>query len=128
MAVQRNILLVTSRPAQLKEFVQTLDRDKETVVVTVESIQEAILAAEELRPLLVIVDDQVWGVAGLDIIRRLIEVNAFIQTAVISELSDREFHNRSEGLGILSKLPLIPMKNDAQKLIKQLEIVAANYL
>jgi CheY-like chemotaxis protein len=126
MTIQGNILLITSRPAHQKEFVQALDQHEKITVITAESIQEAVLAVEKQPPILVVTDDQVCGLTGLDIVRRLIEVNAFIQTAVISELDDHEFHNRSEGLGILSKLPLIPGEGDALKLIKRLEQVSTN--
>jgi DNA-binding NtrC family response regulator len=126
MTHQHKILLITSRPDQLKSFIHALDQDRE--IVTVESIQETVKAIEKSTPALVIVDDQVLGVAGLDIVRHLISVNAFIQTAVISELDQQEFHERSEGLGILSKLPLVPKEEDAQKLIRQLRQVATNLL
>lgn len=120
MTQQRKILLVTSRPDQLKTFIHALDQDKELVVATVECIQDAVKSIEESAPILVIVDDQVQGGAGLDIIRSLIGINAFIPTAVISELDDHEFHERSEGLGILFQLPLVPSEDDARILIRLL--------
>lgn len=125
--VQYKILFVTARPAQLKEFSEAFSLDKKLGLVMVNSSKEAIAAAREIKPALAIVDDQVRGVAGLDIIRRLIEENAFIQTAAISDLTDEEFHNRSEGLGVLMQLPLVPEKNDAHKLIEQLKQVVSNY-
>lgn len=128
MTIQGNILLITSRSAPLKEFVQALDQHEKITVITAESIQEAVLAVEKQSPILVVADDQVCGLTGLDIVRRLIEINAFIQTAVISELDDHEFHTRSEGLGILLKLPLIPGKNDVRKLIKRLEQVSTSII
>jgi DNA-binding NtrC family response regulator len=124
MTHQHKILLITSRPDQLKSFIHALDRDRE--IVTVESIQETVKAIEKSTPALVIVDDQVLGVAGLDIVRHLISVNAFIQTAVLSALDQQEFHEQSEGLGILSKLPLVPKEEEAQKLIKQLRQVTTS--
>lgn len=120
MNSQHIILLVTSRPAQLKEFSSALCREEKMTVMPVESAKEAIIAAREVKPVLAVVDDQVRGVSGLDIVRRLIEENAFIQTAAISELSEHEFHNRSEGLGILSQLPLLPEKGDALRLLELL--------
>lgn len=121
MAAQHKVLLVTSRPAQLKEFAEVFYTDRKMEVVPVGTAKEAISVVQEMAPVLAIVDDQVRGVEGLKIIQRLIEANAFIHTATISELTDQEFHNRSEGLGILAKLPLVPGRNDAYKLIEQLE-------
>lgn len=128
MTIQGNILLITSRSARLKEFVQAFDQHEKITVITAESIQEAVLAVEKQPLILVVADDQVCGLTGLDIVRCLIEINAFIQTAVISELDDHEFHTRSEGLGILLKLPLIPGKNDVRKLIKRLEQVSTSII
>jgi DNA-binding NtrC family response regulator len=126
MTQQRRILLLTSRPDQLKPFIHALNQDRDSVVATVESIQETVKAIEKSVPALVIVDDQVQGLAGLDIVRHLINVNAFIQTAVLSELGQQEFHERSEGLGILSKLPLIPKEEEARKLIRLLRQVTTS--
>jgi DNA-binding NtrC family response regulator len=126
MTQQRKILLLTSRPDQLKTFIHALDQDREIVIATVESIQETVRAIEKSVPALVIVDHQVLGVSGLDIVRHLINVNAFIQTAVLSELDQKEFHERSEGLGILSKLPLIPKEEEARKLIRRLRQVTTS--
>jgi DNA-binding NtrC family response regulator len=128
MTIQGNIFLITSRSAQLKEFVQALDQYEKITVITMESIKKAVLAVEKQPPILIVVDDQVQNTTGLEIVRRLIEVNAFIQTAVMSGSNDHEFHNRSEGLGILSKLPLIPGKSDAQKLIKRLDQVRTSII
>lgn len=122
---QNRILFVTSRPSQLKEFSDVFSLDNKLSVFSVESSKEAIVAVKDMRPVLVVVDDQVRGVGGLDIIRRLIEENAFIQTAAISDLTDQEFHNRSEGLGILTQLPLVPGRDDALRLIDQLKQVAS---
>lgn len=126
MPAQAKILLVSSRPAQLEEFIQALSNNGRMAIVTVDTATAAMATVKEVLPVLAVVDDQVYGVAGLDIIRRLINVNAFMQTVAISELSDQDFHNCSEGLGILLKLPLLPGKNDARNLIAQLESVTAN--
>ena len=40
-------------------------------------------------------------------------VNAMVNTAVVSPLSDEEFHEVSEGLGILGRLPNEPGMSDA---------------
>ncbi len=125
MTAQHNILLVTARPSQLKEFAEVFGEDQNLAVVQIGNIKEAIAAVKEVKPVLAVVDDQVRGAVGLDIIRCLIQENAFIQTAAISDLSDDEFHIRSEGLGVLSKLPLVPTAADARKLIGLLEQVSA---
>lgn len=128
MTAQHSILLVTARPSQLKEFIEVFGEDQNLAVVQIGNFKEAIAAVKDIKPVLAVVDDQVRGALGLDIIRRLIQENAFIQTAAISDLSDDEFHIRSEGLGVLSKLPLVPTAADARQLIGLLEQVSSGIL
>jgi hypothetical protein len=66
------------------------------------------------------VDETIGETSGLDWIRRLMEVNAFIHTAAVSGLSHEEFHETSEGLGIMDQLPPRPGKADAQRIVNTL--------
>lgn len=47
-------------------------------------------------------------------------INAMVNTAVVSPLSDEEFHEASEGLGILVRLPLEPGADEACELLRRL--------
>jgi hypothetical protein len=66
------------------------------------------------------VDETIGETSGLDWIRRLMEVTAFIHTAAVSGLSQEEFHETSEGLGIMDQLPPRPGKADAQRIVNTL--------
>jgi hypothetical protein len=54
---------------------------------------------------------------------RLIMVNAMANTAVMSSLPEDEFHDKSEGLGILCRLPARPTGNDSAALLQKLRAV-----
>ncbi len=56
-------------------------------------------------------------------VMEMITVNAMVNAAVISSLSDAEFHDRSEGLGILCRLPPQPDGNDSEALLQKLRAV-----
>ena len=43
-----------------------------------------------------------------------------VNTAVISLLAEDQFHEQSEGLGVLSRLPLTPDAGDAAALLLKL--------
>ena len=60
---------------------------------------------------------------SLDLVREMIGVNAMVNTAVVSSLSDREFHDAGEGLGILCRLPLEPGDKEARELLQKLRAV-----
>jgi hypothetical protein len=52
---------------------------------------------------------------GLDLVRRLLPINALINTAVISDLPPETFHEASEGLGIMAQLPPNPTTSNARE-------------
>jgi len=39
------------------------------------------------------------------LVREIISANAMVNTAVVSPLCDADFHDKSEGLGVLCRLP-----------------------
>jgi hypothetical protein len=47
-------------------------------------------------------------------------VNAMVNTAVMSSLLGQQFHEASEGLGVLARLPLEPSAVDAANLLRTL--------
>jgi hypothetical protein len=54
---------------------------------------------------LVIVDEALGDMSGLGLVRRLLGVNALINTVLVSTESPEDFHEHTEGLGILMPLP-----------------------
>jgi len=70
---------------------------------------------------LIITDEKLTDITGLECIEKLISSDPFLNTAAISSLSTTDFHEASEGLGILMQLPVNPGKESAEKLINQLK-------
>lgn len=69
-----------------------------------------------------------WSVVILDgmqptVLERLLEVDASIPCAVITELGPEAFHQVSEGLGVLCAIPQEPDAADADKLLDRLVAV-----
>ncbi|MEJ2641365.1 MAG: response regulator [Desulfosarcinaceae bacterium] len=54
---------------------------------------------------LVIVDEALGDMSGLGLVRRLLGVNALINTVLVSTESPEDFHEHTEGLGVLMPLP-----------------------
>lgn len=67
------------------------------------------LSAEELRK----------AVIGI------LQVNAMIHTAAVSDMSESQFHDVMEGLGMLMGLPASPSADDARRLMAALSAVRA---
>jgi len=124
MSTQQIVLLVTSRETQLEAFAEALRSDPNVELITIDSAEASVEAAVRLVPVLAIIDQEVGGVSGMDIVQRLLEVNAFIYTAMLTEMDEALFHERSEGLGILSEVAFQPGPTDAVDLLAKLREVA----
>jgi DNA-binding NarL/FixJ family response regulator len=117
------IVLATTRPEALQAFAAALSSDPEVQLENVVSGTETLEVARATAPHLVIIDADLPDTAPLDLVQKLVMVNAMVNTAVVSPLSDEEFHEASEGLGILGRLPNEPGLSDAGELLLKLRTV-----
>jgi DNA-binding NarL/FixJ family response regulator len=118
-----HIIIAAARPKALQAFAEALSSDPAVNLQRVISGAEALEAARTTAPHLVIIDADLPDTAPLDLARKLLLVNAMVNTAVVSPLSDEEFHEASEGLGILGRLPDDPGVSDADELLNKLRAV-----
>jgi DNA-binding response OmpR family regulator len=84
---------------------------------------DAMSALRTASPHLVVIDHELPDIEPLKLAWELLTVNAMVNTAMVSALSDQEFHEASEGLGILARLPLEPEGSDAAELMHKLRKV-----
>jgi hypothetical protein len=119
-AATQAILLVTARPSDMLPFSRELRDASRLRMVVARSVGEAIDAAKRYPVVMAVVDDLICESGGLDLIRHLIQIDAFIHTAVLSDADEATFHDRSEGLGVLAKLSLMPGQKDARHLWESL--------
>jgi DNA-binding NarL/FixJ family response regulator len=117
------IILATARPEALQAFAEALSSNPGVNLQRVISGAEALEAARTTAPHLVIIDAELTDTAPLELVQNLLMVNAMVNTAVVSPLSDEEFHEASEGLGILGRLPINPGMSDAGELLLKLRTV-----
>ena len=69
---------------------------------------------------LVVTDEHLGDMTGLELIGRLVAVNPMINSAAVSSLSKEAYHEASEGLGILMQLPPSPDRADGERLMAHL--------
>jgi DNA-binding NarL/FixJ family response regulator len=119
------ILIVTPHRSRLAEFARFLAEQQGIQVAWAEEGKAAIADVLKHPPLAVIVDDDLLDMPGLDLVRRLLPINALINTAVISGQPPEEFHEAAEGLGIMAQLPPNPAKSDALEVLSRLKRLAA---
>ena len=118
-----NLLLATARPQELKAFTANLAADPEVRLQQVASGAAALEAVRTSPPHLVIIDANLPDTPPLELVQKLLMVNAMVNTAVISPLAEEEFHEASEGLGVLCRLPLEPGAGEAAGLLQKLRKV-----
>ena len=66
---------------------------------------------------LVIVDEQLDDMSGIEFVHQFVKVNPLANTAIVGSLPEAEFHEATEGLGVLMQLPPRPQEADAESLL-----------
>ena len=113
----KHILFVTARKNNFTEFMDGLTREETVEIVTVVSSDEAIGSLSGPIPDLVIIDEEVDGISGMKIARDILMKNAMVNQVLVSSLSPEEFHEASEGLGIMVQLPPEPDAAQAKNVL-----------
>ena len=123
------IYLVSSAPEAWSELAQALvgNEDEAVEAVWVRSGREALERAAQDTPDLIVVDEQLPDQSGFDFVRQLLSVNAMVNCAVVSALDEGEFHEVSEGLGIVVRLQSPPTEGDADKVLDALQRLRAMF-
>jgi DNA-binding NarL/FixJ family response regulator len=114
------LVLATTRAQVMKNFAAALSADPEVRLQQVTSGAAALEAVRASAPHLVIIDGHLPDTAPFDLVQELLLINAMVNTAVVSPLDDEEFHEASEGLGVLGRLPLEPGPGEAAQLLGKL--------
>ncbi len=115
-----HIALISVRREMLRPLAEGLSRDPEVFVEQIPSVEEAMTVVRTRCPHLVIVDSELPGTDSLDLVKEIVKANPMVNTAVVSTLSEAEFHEKSEGLGVLGRLPGEPDQKDGELLVQKL--------
>jgi len=114
------ILLLTSERAMFSKFAAVLNKKDDVELSLVESGQNAIKMLKNTPSDLVVVDENLDDMTGIEFMKKLLQTNPMITCAAVCRLSPEEFHEASEGLGVLMQLPASPGKMDAENLLQRL--------
>lgn len=72
---------------------------------------------------LVITDENLGDMTGLEFIRLVVSRMPMVNCAAVSSLTSEDFHEQSEGLGILMQLPVRPGQEHAEILLGKLKAI-----
>jgi len=117
-----HILLVSLDKNSLSDLKTGLEKNG-AQTTWVESCGELLSRVKKEKFDLIITDEKLPDMNGIECIKKLILFNPLLNCAAISSLSPTDFHEASEGLGILMQLPKKPGKEDGIKLLYHLNIV-----
>jgi DNA-binding NtrC family response regulator len=114
------ILLVSQDRASMSAFKVGLEEDR-VRTAWAESGSNAIVKIAEGRFDLVVTDENLGDMTGLEFIEKVISIKPMVNCAAVTSLLPGDFHEASEGLGILMQLPVRPGQEQAQKLLGHLK-------
>lgn len=86
-----------------------------------DSLEAAQEKLKKQAPTLVILDLELEGKAMRDAVISLLMINAVVHSAVVSSMNEEDFHEYTEGLGIIAPLPETPSADDAKYIMTVLD-------
>jgi len=114
-------LIASTEKDFLADFASALNKNDDVKVFWAESGSKALDIISEKKIGMVITDEDLSDMTGLEFAAKLVSTNPMINCAAVSSLLSEKFHEASEGLGLLMQLPVNPGKEDAELLLQHLK-------
>ena len=99
-----HVVIVTDREDALREFAQGLGKNIEWTDSAAGVLSRAATPPWQL----VVLDTMLPGLDYKKFLMDLLRANAMLNTVVITDMGEDEFHEDSEGLGVLCAVPAQP--------------------
>lgn len=115
------ILLVTSEKELFSKFASTLGKNEDVELSWAANGKEALEEMPDNPVDLVVVNENIGDMTGIEFMKKLLPINPMINCSAVSTLEPEEFHEASEGLGVLMQLPVSPGEFEAEDLLKRLK-------
>ena len=119
-------MLVSGRSEELQKLADSLADLIPVKHTWATSSAQALALAKKDKFQLVVIGQELEG-GPLSLAAELIKVDAFANLAVVSDEPEDEFHERSEGLGIMSQLPSQPGPQEAGDLLQSLKAMGLSF-
>jgi CheY-like chemotaxis protein len=116
------ILLVSRDKASMSAFKAGLE-ENQVRTAWAESGSNAIVRIAGGRFDLVVTDENLSDMTGLELIEKVISKKPMVNCAAVTSLLPADFHEASEGLGVLMQLPVRPGHEQAKKLLSRLKTI-----
>lgn len=115
------IIAVTTRPKEIADFLVELAGASQAEVEVETSGAGALERIKTDLPRLVVIDKGLPDFEPLKLVLEIMMVSAMTLTAVVTDMSEDDFHEASEGYGVLKALPVNPGSGDGRELAELLK-------
>lgn len=115
-----HILCLSSSRTYFDHFGAVLGKHAEITVSQGFSAEHGLQAARLGTADALVVAEELEDMSGLQLVKTLVGVNPIINCALVSPLYPQEFHEQTEGLGVLMQLPELPGAAVAEQLLTRL--------
>jgi CheY-like chemotaxis protein len=119
--IEMQHILLVSRNTTSISALKTGFEENDGQTAWAETGSQALSKLSERNYDLVVTDENLGDMTGLEFIKALIAQNPIVNCAVVSSLLPEDFHEASEGLGILMQLPVTPGHEYAEGLLEHLK-------
>jgi DNA-binding NarL/FixJ family response regulator len=119
------ILLVYTEDTDLQSFKDILEQHADIELVENHDTSSALQMIKDAKVDAVAVGEQLADMSGIEFVEALVKVNPFVNTALSSALPPRDYHEATEGQGVLVQLAVQPGKSDAELFVEKLKKVAS---
>ncbi len=110
------IILASPHVDHWNAFADALESDGRFRTHRIQSGGEAVEAAKEKNPLAIVIDQDLDDMSAIELVAKLLTINAMINVAMVSDQPVEDFHEATEGLGILMQLAPFPTAAEAGRL------------
>ncbi len=116
----KHIVLLSPRPGELTEFLSALSRQADITLHKITTSAKMLEFVQNNPTHLVLLDQAIDEKNPLDLVINILSHNAMTNTAMITSMDAEQWHEESEGLGMLPPVPDPPTTEDGQTLLDNL--------
>jgi two-component SAPR family response regulator len=99
-----NIMVISSENGALSSLTSCMKQLNDYVIRLVETGKDALELVSHEKIDLAVIDENIIDMTGLELVKKLITVNPTVNCALVSSLSPEDYHEETEGLGLLMQL------------------------
>ncbi len=117
-----SVILATRDEASLSGLTVAFD-DNAIQTARAESGAGALSMMREGAFDLLVADEALGDMTSVELIEKVVSENPMMNCSAVSSLPAKDFHEATEGLGVMMQLPVQPDRKDAEKLIDTLKSI-----